>query len=456
MTVHPGRDPASNIHRAEGKPMSRTLTTLRKLRTALAVAAVGLALAGCAYPYTPPALPSVTLPAPPASPLASAVPAGPVTILVSIDGFRPDYLRQGNTPNLDAAAAAGVEAPMRPSFPTLTFPNHYTLVTGLRPDRHGVVDNTMTDPRRPGVQFKISDPKQTGDRFWWDEAEPIWVAAERAGLRTGVMFWPGSDAAIGGVRPSIWVPYTAYITSPQRVRFVLDWLRRPAAERPTFETLYFDVVDKRSHEQGYYSPEKTAAIREVDAAIGQLRDGLAAQGTTANLVIVADHGMEAVPPGHELAPSDFLPDASRARIVVGGPTLQVYPVAGQDAGVAAQLLRPRPHARCWRKADIPARLHFGRNPRVAPFYCLADSGWRFTTEPPLPFAKGDHGFDNADPAMRALFIAVGPAFRPGRRMGEFDNVDVYPLLRQLIGLPPAPGLDGSAARFGAVMRKGER
>lgn len=416
-----------------------------------------LTLAACAYPYTPPALPAVTLPSPPVQSFAADTASRPVTILVSIDGFRPDYLRQGNTPNLDALAAEGVEAPMRPSFPTLTFPNHYTLVTGLRPDRHGVVDNTMEDPRRPGVQFKISDAKQTGDRFWWDEAEPVWVAAERAGLRTGVMFWPGSDAAIGGVRPSIWVPYNANVTSPQRVRFVLDWLRRPATERPSFETLYFDVVDKRSHEQGYDSPEKVAAIREVDAAVGQLRDGLAAMGTSANLVIVADHGMAAVPPGHELAPADVLRDASLARIVVGGPTLQIYPAPGREAAVAAQVLRPQSHARCWRKADIPVRLHYGRNPRIAPFYCLAESGWRYTTEPPLTFAKGDHGYDNADPEMLALFIATGPAFRSGQRPGKFDNVNIYPLLRKLIGLPPIAGLDGDAARFGPVIRaSGER
>lgn len=411
---------------------------------------LALALSACGYPYTPPALPSVTTPA---APLVQARTQAPVTILVSIDGFRPDYLRQGNTPTLDALADRGVLAAMRPSFPTLTFPNHYTLVTGLRPDRHGVVDNTMEDARRPGVTFKISDPKQTGDRFWWDGAEPIWVAAERAGLRTGTMFWPGSDAAVLGVRPSAWVPYTAYITSAQRVQFTLDWLRRPHAERPRFETLYFDVVDKTSHNQGFDSVEKTAAIREVDAAMAQLVQGLDAMGVTANLVIVADHGMEGVPPGHELDPRQVLSDAGLARMQVGGPLLYFYPAVGKDAAVAAVVLRPRPHSRCWRREALPASFHFGRNPRVPPFVCLADSGWRFTTEPPPAFSKGDHGFDPADPAMRALFLAVGPAFVGGRTLGDFDNVDVYPLLRELIGLPPATGIDGSAARFAPVLKR---
>lgn len=410
-----------------------------------------LALAACAYPYTPPALPS---PIAPAAPLAATTSGQrtPVTILVSIDGFRPDYLRQGNTPNLDALAARGVLGTMRPSFPTITFPNHYTLVTGLRPDRNGIVENTMEDPRRPGVTFKISDVKQTGDRFWWDEAEPIWVSAERAGIRTGTMFWPGSDAAVGGVRPSVWLPYTAAITSSQRVQFVLDWLRRPAADRPGFATLYFDVVDKTSHNQGFDSPEKVAAIQEVDASIGQLTQGLAALGVAANLIIVSDHGMEGVQVGHELDPSQVV-NARLARVQFGGPLLFFYPNAGRDAEVAGAVLRTHPHFRCWRREALPARFDYGRNGRVPPFVCLADSGWRFTTEPPLAFAKGEHGFDPLDPAMRALFLAVGPAFRTGRTSGEFDNVDVYPLLRVLIGLPAAANVDGSAARFGAVLNQ---
>lgn len=409
-------------------------------------------MSGCGYPYTPPALAPVSTPTA-AAPISAPVGQRPVTILISIDGFRPDYLRQGNTPTLDALASRGVLAAMRPSFPTLTFPNHYTLVTGLRPDRNGMIDNTMEDPRRPGVQFKISDTKQVGDRFWWDEAEPIWVTAERAGLRTGTMFWPGSDAAVGGVRPSAWVPYNAAITSGERVRFVLDWLRRPAAERPAFETLYFDVVDKTSHNQGYDSPEKIAAIREVDTAIAQLTRGLDGLGVDANLVIVADHGMERVALDYQLNPAAVVPDGPQARRIVGGPLLYVFPAPGQEAAVAARVLRPQAHAHCWRREDAPARFHYGHNPRVPPLFCLADGGWRFSTDAPATFVKGDHGFDPDDPAMRALFLAVGPAFVPGRRLADFDNVDVYPLVRDLIGLPPATGIDGSAARFAPVLRR---
>jgi predicted AlkP superfamily pyrophosphatase or phosphodiesterase len=210
-----------------------------------------LALGACAYPYTPPALAPVTRPAGPATgALATSEARTPVTILVSIDGLRPDQLGRGDTPVLDALARGGVSAAMRPSFPTLTFPNHYTLVTGLRPDRHGVIDNTMEDARRPGVRFANTEVAQVRDGFWWDGAEPIWVTAERAGMRTATMFWPGSEAAIRGVRPSNWFAYAADLTSAQRSEAVLDWMRRPADTRPALATLYFDTVDKTSHNVG--------------------------------------------------------------------------------------------------------------------------------------------------------------------------------------------------------------
>lgn len=385
-------------------------------------------------------------------PPAAAEVRAPVTILVSIDGFRPDYLSREATPVLHALAASGAQASMRPSFPTMTFPNHHTLVTGLRPDRHGVIENTMEDPARPGVQFKLSDAAQVRDRFWWDDAEPIWVTAERAGVRTATMFWPGSEADIRGVRPSVWIPYAAAITSDQRVTFVLDWLRRPTAERPRLLTLYFDVVDKRSHEQGFDSPEKAVAIREVDAALGRLREGLAALGQPANLVIVSDHGMAPVPLDHRIEPASIV-SPEQGRVIAGGPLLYAFPKPGQEAALAKRVPGRHGPVQCWRREELPARFHFGRHRRVPPYVCLADMGWRFNVGSASKLPKGDHGFDPASPEMRALFIANGPAFRPGVTLQPFDNVSVAPLLRELIGLPPGQGLDGTVAPFDTALRR---
>ena len=184
------------------------------------LACLFLALMGCTTADLPPPQ------------TAAAMQREPVTILVSIDGFMPDYLGRGDSPHLDALAASGVTAEMRPSFPTKTFPNHYTIVTGLRPDHHGIVDNNMEDAARPDERFSMGNASQALDPFWWDGGEPIWVTAEKQGVRSATMFWPGSEVAIRGTRPSDWQRFDQNITNPQRVAAVVDWLRRPQATRP--------------------------------------------------------------------------------------------------------------------------------------------------------------------------------------------------------------------------------
>lgn len=396
----------------------------------------------------------VTVPMAGPAPVAatSAGSRAPVTILVSIDGFRADYLARGVTPNLAALAGAGISAAMRPSFPSITFPNHYTLVTGLRPDRSGVVGNRMEDARRPGEVFTMA----TDDPFWWTEAEPIWVTAEKAGIRTATMFWPGSNVDFGGVRPRDWQQYAGAISDRQRVDGIIDWLRRPAATRPAFLTLYFDEVDHAGHEFGPDDARTTDAVRTVDAAIGRLRDELQALGQPANLVIVADHGMAATSPERVIR-LDSVAAPTLYRMVTGGPYAGIEPQPGQEGALAAALLKPHAHMQCWRRQEIPEALHYGRNPRVPSFICLAETGWLILdkAKPNERAMKpgGAHGYDPAAPDMAALFIASGPSIRPLGRLAGFDNVDVAPLLRDLLGLPPGRGLDGDDAPFRAALGK---
>jgi predicted AlkP superfamily pyrophosphatase or phosphodiesterase len=379
--------------------------------------------------------------------LAQAPP--PLTILISIDGFRADYLQRGVTPNIAALAADGVRAvAMHPSYPSLTFPNHYTLVTGLRPDRSGIVDNNMEDPRKPGVAFSMGKADIAHDPFWWDEAEPIWVTAERAGIRTGTMFWPGADLPIRGVRPSDWKMYDKKFLANDRVDQVLAWLDHPQAERPRFVTLYFDEVDTWGHNAGPDSPQVNAALTRTDAAIGRLVAGLKARGLyeRANLVLVADHGMAATSP-ERVTYLDALLPAADFHWVSSGTSMGLAPTAGHEAEVAKALLAPHPHMTCWRKEEIPARFHYGHNPRVPPFICLAQTGWLVATQTSIkshPAKLGSHGYDADDPLMAALFVAHGPAFRKGAVQPAFDNVDIYPLLARLIGVAPQPN-DGRVA-----------
>ena len=419
--------------------------------------AAALMLSACGYPYTPPALPSVV-----AAPAAAAVEQRqPVTILISIDGFRPDYLDRGVTPVLSRLAANGARAAMRPSFPSKTFPNHWTLVTGKVPDHNGVVANSMEDPRRPGEVFTMA----SDDPFWWAEAEPVWVTAEKAGIRTGTVFWPGANVPwggtkasawpyeiSGGTRPQDWQQFNQAVANRQRVDTAIDWLRRPAAERPRFLTLYFDTVDTAGHQFGPDDPRTTAAVAAIDADIGRLVDRLAGLGQPANLVIVADHGMAATASARTVALDSLLPPGSY-RTIDAGAFASIVPTPGSEAEVAAALLKPQPHMQCWRKADIPVRFNYGRNPRVAPLVCLAEVGWVIQPKAPTAsFAGGNHGYDNAAPEMRALFIASGPAFRSGVRLGDFDNTSVAPLLRRLLGLPAGTGLDGDTTAFGKALR----
>jgi predicted AlkP superfamily pyrophosphatase or phosphodiesterase len=376
-------------------------------------------------------------------------------ILIGIDGFRADYLDRGLTPTLSGLAAEGVRAEggMKPSFPSVTFPNFYTLVTGLHPDNHGLVYNTMRDPGLPDRTFTLRNRAEVMDGVWYADGEPIWVTAERAGLRTATMFWPGSEARINGVRPSYWLPFEQTVQSLARVNILLGWFTLPVEERPRLATLYFDIVDTAGHRYGPGTPETDSALTEVDTAVAALLTGLEARGIVADLVIVADHGMAAVS-GERLVFLDDYIDVSAVRITGEGPAATLDPLPGREADVEAELLGRHEHMECWRKGDMPARLAYGRHPRVPALVCLAETGWMIGTRArtdPARIRGGAHGYDNAAPEMRALFIGHGPAFARGVVVPDMDSVDVQPLLGRLLGLN-VPSGDGRAGDTEAVLR----
>ncbi|HEY8681849.1 MAG TPA: ectonucleotide pyrophosphatase/phosphodiesterase [Rhodanobacter sp.] len=369
-------------------------------------------------------------------------------LLISIDAYRYDYIERGLSPTLTMLAKHGVHAAsMQPSFPSLTFPNHYTIVTGLRPDHHGIVNNTMFDPRLG--KFSLSNRKAVSDGRWWAAGTPIWETADQHGLRTATMFWPGSEADIHGHHPDYWRPFDEKVTADQRVDQVLAWLDLPAARRPSFLTLYFDAVDHAGHKFGPDTPRVNAALRETDAAMARLLRGLKQRGLfdRINLIVLADHGMASVPLSHSvmidtLIPLDRVQQVNLGILAGFNPKDRSPRSAGAFAAIERQLEQPQRHMQCWDKTRVPARLAYGSNPRVPQLLCLADVGWRITTKGYVPrhgdsISIGEHGYDNADPRMQALFVAHGPAFRVGAEVGAFPNVDVYPLMTHLLGLPAA-------------------
>jgi predicted AlkP superfamily pyrophosphatase or phosphodiesterase len=381
-------------------------------------------------------------------------------ILISIDGYRADYIARGLSPNLSALANDGVHAAaMRSAFPTLTFPNHYTIVTGLYPDHTGIVNNRFVDPQT-GAKFVYNDPKTTADPAWWG-GEPLWVSAERQGKHAATMFWPGSDVPIQGVRPSHWMPFDGKMPPDARVDQALAWLELPAAQRPAFLTLYFEQVDHAGHDFGPDSEQVNAALRQVDAAIGHLLDGLRQRGLfdAANIVVVSDHGITSSGPERVIVLDDLI-DLQHVDLVNAGVLGGIAPARGYEREIESALLAPHEHMRCWKKQAVPARLHYGTNPRIPPLLCLANDGWQVTTHeylsrPNHHISLGEHGYDNDDPNMRALFVAHGPAFRHHLDIPQFDNVDLYPLLARLIGIHPAPN-DGDARTLLPVLAPGWR
>ena len=374
--------------------------------------------------------------------------ARPLVILVSIDGFHPDYLERGVTPVLSKLAAEGARGAMRPSFPSKTFPNHYTLVTGLVPDRHGVVDNTMTDPAIPGVTFT---QKNSLDGDWWDDATPVWVSAERAGLKTATLFWPGSEAEIRGVRPSRYLAFDQSLPSAARADRLLSWLDEG---RPAFATLYFDEVDTAGHDFGPDSPRLDAALASVDAAIGRLVEGLAARRIAADIVVTADHGMAEISRDRVIVLDDVVAMDAIKPTFGWGAYVTLAPVPGREAEVAQALSRPHANMTCWTKDRMPERFEYGKHVRTPPWFCLPRTGWSIVPRARLAGIRavgGNHGYDPADPSMRAVFIGAGPGFRAGSKVTTFDNVDVYPLLMRLLGLQPEPN-DGDLTELGPALR----
>lgn len=418
---------------ARMKPSLRIQT--RPLRPALPAALVwmlaifaSVLLAGCA-----------------GRPVATAPPASRLVIVVSIDGLPASILGDGTLPTLDRIATDGVRAEwMNPSYPTMTFPNHYTLITGLRPDHHGIVHNNMRDPVLGEFRSKEDSAK---DGRWWG-GEPIWATLQRQGGAAAIMFWPGSEAEIAGQRARDLRRFDKTLSAEMRINQVLAWTDRPEAQRPQLILAYFDQYDIAAHESGTFSPKALASLRAIDAALAQLQDGLRARGLYAetDLIVLSDHGMADVPRDNVRFLDDRL-DPSAYDIQWWGLVAGIVPKPGREAEVERAFVGRQDRYTCWRKSELPAQWHYGRNPRVTPIVCQSDVGWRVQSRAngrwPQP-VKGEHGFAPEDPSMRSVFVANGPSFRSGERLRPFDNVDIYPLLAHLLRIEPAAN-DGDLA-----------
>ncbi len=362
-----------------------------------------------------------------------------LVILVSIDGMPADLIGTGAMPTLDAIVAEGVRAQwMNPSQPTLTFPNHYTLVTGLRPDRHGIIHNNMIDETMG--RFASKENASASDGRWWG-GEPIWSTLQKQGGIAATMFWPGSEARIAGELPRYSRPFDNSVSPDARTDQILAWLDLPIEQRPQLLTLYFEQYDVAAHQAGTRSELAMKAFARIDAAIARLREGLRTRGLSskAHLIIVSDHGMADVPRDQRIWLEDVL-DPTLYSTEWWGTLIGLRPKPEHVAVVERAFLGKHEHFACWRKSETPAAWRFGQHPRVPPIVCQMNTGWRMQSrghpvhDQPV---KGEHGFVMDDPSMRAMFVASGPSLCRGVVLRPFDNVDLYSFLARLLRVKPA-------------------
>jgi alkaline phosphatase D len=377
----------------------------------------------------------------------------PYVVLVSLDGFRYDYAERYHAANMLAIAKAGAAAEgLIPSFPSVTFPNHISIVTGLYPEHHGIVGNDFYDPARKEVYSNGSTPRDPNQS--WYRSKPLWVVAEQQKVKSACLFWPACDAEILGVRPSYWKPYDSKFPNEQRVTQVLDWLRLPAELRPHFIAVYFDDTDTAGHAFGPESPETGEAVQRLDKLIGNLWAGIQALGLPVNLIVVSDHGMQKVDGFINIG--GFV-DFSKLQVMDAGAYTQLYAPDAQTAELTYRALKGKSSEfEVYRRQETPQRWHFSADPRIGDIIVIASGPNMLATKPfdgPMATFRGEHGFDPSKfRTMNGIFYAIGPNVQPGTRLAPFENVNIFPFVTKILGLQNPEALDGSLAAVAGAYR----
>lgn len=392
--------------------------------------------------------------------LVRAADSVPPLVLISMDGFRWDYCAQhpAETPHLRELMRTGVSARgLIPVYPSNTFPNHYSIVTGLYPSHHGIVNNHMFDPQL-GAMFHYNRAADVGDSRWWG-GEPIWITAVKQGRPSATSFWVGSEAAVDGRRPTYWKRYDYRIPFAARLDELMQWLARPPDQRPAVVAFYFEETNSVGHRYGPDSPELAATLKSLDAQLGAMLARFDAAGLAVNVVVCSDHGMTPCGPDRVIVLDDYL-DLSTVQVDFDESCAGLRPIGNTTVESVMKALDHLPAgSKAYRAQDLPARFHVDpRNPRVPPVWIVPAEGWnilrRAAFEAFKPkFNKGQHGYDPALPSMHGILVAHGPSFRnDGAVIDEVENVHIYNLLCAALHLQPAPN-DGDDRLARSMLRR---
>ncbi|KAF2835548.1 Phosphodiest-domain-containing protein, partial [Patellaria atrata CBS 101060] len=386
------------------------------------------------------------------------------TILISLDGFRADFLNRGLTPTLNGFIQEGISPKyMLPSFPSVTFPNHYTIVTGLYPESHGIVGNTFWDPKF-NEEFYYTNPSGMQPKWWG--GEPLWVTAEKQGIRTAIHMWPGSEAHILNVTPTYLDKYNGSEMLSAKVDRIMELLDRPGPDnllpgegppRPQLLAAYVPNVDSDGHTYGPNSTEIRQTIRNVDTMLNDILLGLKDRNLTdiVNVVVVSDHGMATTDVSRLIQFEDLI-NPDEIEHIDGWPLYGLRPKNISNLLPIYQKLRARIKANpnidvYLRDENMPPHYHFSNNERIAPLWIIPKTGWAVVTKKEFNVEeglrngdvyhpRGLHGYDFENPLMRAIFVARGPAFphTPGSRMDNFQNIELYNIICDSLGIEPRP------------------
>ncbi|NXU84218.1 ENPP3 phosphodiesterase, partial [Xiphorhynchus elegans] len=393
-------------------------------------------------------------------------PAGfdlPPVILFSMDGFRSEYLQTWSSllPNIEKLKTCGTHSKyMRAVYPTKTFPNHYTIVTGLYPESHGIIDNNMYDVDL-NQHFSLSGMEKFNP-LWW-KGQPIWLTAMYQNLKAGTYFWPGSDVPINGTYPTLYAIFNSSVVYEQRISGILKWLDNAKSQRPDFYTLYIEEPDSSGHSFGPVSGGVIKALQVADQALGMLMDGLKQRNlhNCVNLIVLADHGMEKTYCKQLEYMTNYFKQVDF--YIYAGPAARIraknvptdYHTLKLMAGLfaLAQCKRSPQHFKPYMTPDLPKRFHYANNIRIDKVHLLVDRQWLAVRDKSYTFCDGgNHGYNNEFKSMEAIFLAYGPGFKEKTEVDAFENIEVYNLMCDLLRITPAPN-NGTHGSLNHLLKK---
>lgn len=376
-------------------------------------------------------------------------------LLISVDGFINEYLDRNDTPNFDRMIREGAHPEyLLPVFPTKTFPTHWSMVTGLYVENHGIISNSFYDYELD-ARFSYGPPEDSpNDETWWG-GEPIWITAEKQGKTSATFFWPGSEATISGIQSTKWVDYDGSVPDSTRIDSVASWLDPQGDIAADFSTLYFSFVDSRGHSYGPNSPEVDEAVEEMDGLLGYLFEKIDEIGLTdqLNIIVVSDHGMAELSEDKVIFLDDII-DLDTVDIIDWTPVAMIRPDEGQTESVYEALKENEENYTVYLRENLPERFGFSNHYRIPEIIMIADVSYTITSRPFFEdrgIIAGTHGYDNQAPEMHTFMAAMGPDFITGATTEAVNAVDLYELMAHLLGLDPAEN-DGELERVLPLLR----